>query len=281
MSKANNGKAEKVAIAEAPDSPRLDYRTIVTDSGTNEYVNRILIGTATTGLVRIEWVQARYGQIIPTNWSMVHINQYLNSFIPLRYQVADAQNLICGHLVQGDFQWLWLIEHDTIIPPDAFVTINNYILAAETPIVSGLYYTRSRPSEPILYRGRGTGFYSDWQMGDKVWVDGVPTGCLLVHGGIIRAMWEESEEYTVNYGGQEIVTRRVFDTPRNMWWDPESKEHNLVTGTSDLAWCTRVMKEEFFAKAGWHSYQDKEYPFLVDTEKLFCRHIDPDGAQYP
>lgn len=273
---SSNGTKEAVPAAPPKDSPHLEYRTIIQDSGDSEYVNRLLIATPTTGLVRIEWVQARYGQIIPTNWSMVQVNQYLNSFIPLRYQVADAQNIICGHLVSGDFQWLVLIEHDNLIPPDYFVRINEYIRSAEAPVVSGLYYTRSRPSEPILYRGRGTSFYDEWEMGDRVWVDGVPTGTLLIHGGLIRAMWEESEEYEVN--GQ--TTRRIFDTPRNMWFDPESREHNLVTGTSDLDWCTRVMKEEFLAKAGWNSFQEKEFPFLVDTN-IFCKHIDPGGEQFP
>ncbi len=36
---------------------------------TTKWRNRFLIGTATTGLVRMEWVQARYSQLIPTNWS--------------------------------------------------------------------------------------------------------------------------------------------------------------------------------------------------------------------
>ncbi len=63
----------------------------------------LIVGTATTGLVRIEWLQARYGQIIPTNWSWVQVWQYMaaGSFMPLGYQVDDAQNLICGIAMQA------------------------------------------------------------------------------------------------------------------------------------------------------------------------------------
>ena len=259
-----------------PASPVRDYRVIVQDSNDPGYVNRLLVATPATGLVRVEWMQARYGQIIPTNWSMVQLLQFMDGYYPLRYQVADAQNLIVRELVQKDFEWLLLVEHDNILPPDAFVRFNEYMRAADTPVVSGLYYTRSIPSEPLVYRGRGTSYYDDWELGDLVWCDGVPTGCLLIHGGILREMWADSEEYLI--GNQ--LTRRVFDTPRKQWLSPDDKQFNTTTGTSDLAWCERVMKGGYFAKAGWHDYQDKKYPFLVDTN-IFCKHIDMNGRQYP
>lgn len=257
-------------------SPVRKYRTIVNDSGDPGYVNRLLCATPTTGLVRIEWVQARYGQVVPVNWSMVTMQQFINSFIPLRYQVADAQNLIVKEVITGDFEWLLLIEHDTLLPPDAFVRFNKYMRDADTPVVSGLYYTRSRPSEPLVFRGRGNSFFGDWGLGDCVWCDGVPTGCLLIHGGLLRAMWAEAEEYQI--GNQ--TTRRVFDTPRNLWYDPATEQFNTACGTSDLDWCTRVMKGDYFKKSGWDSYHGMEFPFLVDTN-IFCRHIDMNGMQYP
>jgi hypothetical protein len=259
-----------------PDSPVREYRTIINDSNDPGYTNRLLIGTPTTGLVRIEWVTARYGQIIPTNWSHVQMLQYLNAYIPLRYQVDDAQNLIMKAAVEGDFEWVLLVEHDTILPPDAMLKFNEYMRAEDTPVISGLYYTRSRPSEPLLYRGRGTSFYTNWKMGDKVWVDGVPTGCLLIHVGLIRAMWDEAEEYTI----ANQVTRRIFRTPRDAWASPDDEKFNTLSGTSDLQWCTDVMKGDYFKKAGWKDYARKKYPFLVDTN-IFCRHINPDGEQFP
>ncbi len=255
------------------------YRIITHDSGDPGYVNRILVGTATTGNIRIEWHQAVSGLIVPCNWSHVRMVQPIPavswSYVH-RHQVADAQNVIVKQAVEGDFQWLCLLEHDTCPPPDLFVRFNEYMRDEQVPVVSGLYYTKSRPSEPLIYRGRGTGAYLDWQPGDKVWCDGVPTGCLLIHMGIIRAMWQESEPYTV-YG---VATRRVFDTPRRAWFDPESNQYNTLSGTSDLEWCTRVMTEGFFAKGGWPGYADKQYPFLVDTA-IRCVHIDQNGTTYP
>ena len=263
------------------DPPVRECRAIIKDSGNPGFINRLLIGTATTGLLRIEWVMGRYGQIVPPNWSFVQMNQYLNAYVPLRYQVADAQNLIVREAVNQDFEWLLLVEHDVILPQDTFKRLDEYMREAQVPVVSGLYYTRHRPSVPLVYRGRGTSFYDKWEFGDKVWVDGVPTGCLLIHCALLRAMWEESEEYIIQHpDGRRDVTRKVFDTPRHSWHDPETMHFNIEAGTSDLNWCTRVMENGFFEKSGWKEFEGLEYPFLIDTN-IFCKHINMDGEQFP
>jgi hypothetical protein len=260
----------------ATPNPVRDYRVIVKDSKDPGYVNRILVGTPTTGLVRIEWVQSRFGQVIPTNWSNVIMYQYMNAYIPLRYQVDDAQNLIVKAVVEGDFEWLLLWEHDMIAPPDTMIRLNDYMRNENEPVVSALYFTRSRPSEPLVYRGRGTSFYTGWELGDLVRVDGIPTGLVLIHAGILRAMWEDSEEYQLG----DTVTRRVFNTPRNQWFDQETGQHNTITGTSDLDWSTRVIDGGYLEKAGWTEHAAMEYPFLVDTN-IVCKHINPNGEQFP
>lgn len=274
MFDANNNE-----MPEIEQSPVGEYRIIVKDSNDPGYVNRLMVATPATGLVRIEWVQGRYGQTIPTNWSMVQMLQITNGgMYTLNYQVADAQNVICRAALEGEFEWLLLVEHDTILPHDAFVMFNEYMRSKKVPVVSGLYYTRSFPSEPLLYRGRGTSYYEDWKVGDKVWVDGVPTGCLLIHCGILRAMWDDlaGQEYTVG----DTKTRPVFGTPNRSWVDPETLQVNTTSGTSDLEWCTAVMKGKYFEKAGWPEYQEMQYPFLVDT-RIFCSHINPNGQRFP
>lgn len=256
--------------------PVRQVRNITVDSNDPGYVNRILIATPTTGSVRMEWVQARHGQIVPTNWSQVQLLQFMSSYVPIRFQVDDAQNLIVKEAVDKDFEWLFLLEHDVVIPPDTFVKLNRYMREAHYPVVSGLYFSRSLPSEPLIYRGRGNSYYNDWKLGDLVMADGVPTGCLLIHMALLRAMWEDSEPYTV--AGHAV--RRVFDTPRRSWFDENTGQFNTTSGTSDLDWCSRVIAGDYLRKAGWAGWADKEFPFLVDTG-LFCWHINPDGQKFP
>src|SRR3989304_1803235 len=151
-------------------SPVRPYQRLVHADGT-QYTNRIMIGTACTGLVRIEWVSARYSQIIPMNWSMLLVTQVLGSYIPLGYLVADAQNMIVKAAMEEDMEWLCFIEHDVVIPSHTFLAFNTYMREERVPVVSGLYFTRSRPAEPLVFRGRGTNIHTGWEMGEKVWVD--------------------------------------------------------------------------------------------------------------
>ena len=237
---------------------------------------RIMIGTPTTGLVRIEFVLARFGQVIPCNWSNTDCIQFMHSFAPTEYLVADAQNLIVKNLIEQGHEWLLLLEHDNVLPPGTLIKLNEYMNKGDIPIVSGLYFTKSNPAEPMVYRGRGNSFYADWKMGDKVWCDGVPTGTLLIHASILKAVWDEAPEYMLN----GVKVRRVFQTPEKVWVDPETRATMTETGTSDLEFCTKLMKGKYFEKAGWPEYQKKRYPFLVDTS-IFVKHISQDGVMFP
>lgn len=242
----------------------------------DQWSKRVLIFTPSRGLVRMEWVQARYGQIIPTNWSFVEMTQFINPYVPLGYQLADAQNLMAKMVVEGDYEWVIYIEDDNVLPPDAFLRLNAYMNEGTIPVVSGVYFLKSTYTEPLVYRGRGTSHFAKWQLNDRVWVDGIPFGLRLEHGSLIKEAWKTSEEYTV--GG--VQTRRVFSQPRAMWFDEESGGVIAKGGTTDLEWCTRLMKEKIFEKAGWPKFQKMKYPFLVDT-RIFVKHIDQNGVMWP
>jgi len=240
--------------------------------------NRILIATPTLGNIRMEWAAARWSQIIPCNWGAAFGQFGAYQHFPMGYLVAEAQNIAVHVAVEQNFEWLLLHEDDVILPLDAYSTLNIHMREAKYPIISGLYYLKGYPTEPIIYRGRGNGPFTKFKIGDKVWVDGVPTGCLLIHESIFRLMWKESIMYEAAKG---TLVKKVFETPSKVFRDPETGLYKGECGTSDLYWCDRVMKENVLKRAGWKDIAKKQYPFLVDTN-IFCKHIDfASGTQYP
>jgi hypothetical protein len=249
--------------------------------------NKILIGTPTLGIVRFEWSANRWGQIIPCNWQTGHLPigmpgvYHVKASGVLGCLVADAQNVIVQEVIEKDYEWLFLHEDDVLIPPDLFLKLNDYMREGEIPVISGLYYTKSEPSEPVVYRGRGNSYYGNWKRGDKVWVDGVPTGCLLINASILKLMYDDAEEYTVKFPGLIRKVRKVFESPRRVWQDPETGYLNSNVGTSDLFWCDSVIKGDYLKKAGYAKIARRKYPFLVDTT-ILCKHIDlHSGKQFP
>ncbi len=279
MSVMKNGKPSarggKVLVPAQKGTPIRPIRQITLDSGNDHWINRLLMVTPTRGLIRIEWHSAVRGMIVPPNHSMVSMVQHINAFYPTRFSVADAQNLAVREAIERDFEWLIFLEDDVLPPVDMLLRLDHYVRNGP-PVVSGLYYTKANPSQPLIYRGRGTGPYLDFKMGEQVWCDGLPMGCCLIHMGLLRAMWEDAQPYQV--AGSPHHTREVFVSPARAWVSPTG-DVNVTTGTSDLEWCDRVVAGGYFKKSGWGQYARKRYPFLVDTA-IKCGHIAPDGTMY-
>jgi hypothetical protein len=262
----------------APLNVTLGDNIILKNESKTPIRNRILIGTPTLGIVRIEWATARYGQVIPCNWTVAGIHVGYSHTYPLGYLVADAQNILVDVAVKQNYEWLFLIEDDVIMPPDCFLKLNEYMKDGTVPVVSGLYFLKSNPPEPLVYRGRGNGACYDWKMGEKIWVDGVPTGCLLIKGDILKLMYDESPDYVTGNGQ---MVKKVFETPAKAWLDPETGNYQSAMGTSDLYWCDRVMREKVLQRTGYKKIGNQKNPFLLDTS-IFCKHVDmSSGTQYP
>jgi hypothetical protein len=237
---------------------------------------RLLIGIPMTGLVRAEWHHSLMNLVVPTNWSHGYIASALPQFIPLGYSVANARNLVAQKAVLEGYEWLFFIDHDVILPIDTYIRFNAYIRSEEYPVVGGLYFTKSAPAEPLIYRGRGNSYYDKWKMGDKVTCDGMGLGCHMINVKLLKLMWEEAEWYNV-YGDR---VKKIFTTPRVAMKNDFGDFVGGMVGTEDLPWYERIMKDSFLERAGWPQLQTEEFPFLCDTN-IFCRHIDQAGNQFP
>lgn len=238
--------------------------------------HRIIVGIPMTGIVRSEWMMARYSQVVPCNWAQIDMIKWIDPYSPLGFMVADARNIVANEAVNGNYDWLFFIDHDVMLAPGTILKMNDYMLKPESPIVSGLYFTKSVPSEPLIYRKRGTGYFPDWKLGDKVWVDGTPMGCTLIDVKLLKVVAEEVDEYIVD--GKRI--KRIFETPSRIFQNPEDLSWETSSGTEDLEFCSRVIEHKLLEKCGWGKLSKKEFPFILDTS-IFCKHIDFSGVQYP
>lgn len=230
-------------------------------------LHRVLLGTPSLGTVRMEWHNAVTGLVVPCNWSN-------STSTPLGFLVDDAQNLLVDQCLRDGFQWLLLLEDDVVPPPDLLLRFAKYIAAGDEPIVSGLYHLKGS-DEPLIYRGRGNGAYRKFTPGERIRVDGIPTGCCLIHRHILRVLHTEAEPYTLRANGQGITLKRVFQTPRSAFVDEGTGAYQKLIGTSDLHFCDEVRAKGVLATAGWPKLQKLRYPYLCDTA-IRCGHIDRD-----
>jgi len=236
---------------------------------------RLLISVATEGWIRFEWAHSRFGQVIPVNWECQGFDI---NYTVCGYSIHDAYNLIVKKALDMGVEWLVIIEDDVLVPPNLFLRFAEYMDAGDIPVVSGLYYTKSEPAIPLLFRGRGNGAFNGWKLGQKVWVDGIPMGCLLIHTSILKWLWDREKAYKASDGTD---LKMVFETPRVLFYDPEKGGIERQEGTQDLHFFDRVISNNVLKETGWKKVARKKYPFLCDTS-ILCKHIDRgSGRQYP
>jgi hypothetical protein len=233
---------------------------------TGKYKHKLLVGTPTLGNIRIEFHNAVNGLVMPVNFQ-------ISNQTPIGFLVADAQNLIAKDALARGFEWLLFLEDDVLVPPDLLLRLEPYMQAKTVPMVSGLYPLKSTIPMPFIFRGRGTGVFTDFKVGDKVWADGVPTGCLLLHTSLLEAFLKIVPTYTLTANGQPLHLPRIFETPRKAYSDAGTGSYQKLVGTSDLYFCDQLREHNILAKAGWKKAAAKPYPYLVDTN-INCGHIE-------
>lgn len=231
-----------------------------------KYQHRVLIGTPTMGTVRIEWHHGICGLVIPTNWAN-------STQSPIGFHTPDGQNLIVDEAIRRGFEWVLFIEDDVVVPCDTLIRLLPYLEKGNIPVVSGLYHLKGARQEPMIYRGRGNGAFRDWKPGEKVWADGVPTGCLLVHASILKVYADEADSYVLRSNGANITLKKIFESPRLAFTDAGAHAYQKLIGTSDLYFCDEVGRRGILKKAGWGDIAKRKFPFLVDTS-IRCGHVD-------
>lgn len=109
------------------------------------------------------------------------------------------RNLIVENFLKTDSDWLFWIDADTVIP---IGTIER-LLSTKKKFISGLYYAKHQPHNPIAYFSNGCSYKSInqnnvWERGEILEVDSVGFGCMLTH----RSIFEDIKK---NYIVKQIV----------------------------------------------------------------------------
>lgn len=195
---------------------------------------KILIGVPSLGIVTMSWVSNFVLMSSPPDvaWSW---------YFPIGKSVADARNICIDVALARGCDYVLFLDDDVLAPPN---TLNKLYTLARTgkKVVSGLYYSKSSISEPLIFRGDGTGPFLDWEVGDLVQVTSCPMGCALINTEIFR-----------------IMEKPWFQTPSEAYFLPETKEWIRMRGTEDIYWCNKAVRLGF--------------DIWVDTS-IVCGHID-------
>jgi SAM-dependent methyltransferase len=146
----------------------------------------------------------------PISWEWS--DAYASLQIPLgashaRYRVigeivATARNLIAEHALNIKADWLLFLSDDVIPPGNIF----DLLVRHKKKLVTGIYWTKSFPKQPYIWKDILLGPHEDWKYGEFFKIDWAGCDALLIHTDVLRAIeppWF-SHDWTFNENQPKI-----------------------------------------------------------------------------
>lgn len=150
------------------------------------------IGVPTFGKVTIEWAM-----------NFHHMGVGLAVYVSYLYiknkRVDIAKNEICEQAVKSNADWVFLLDDD-VLPPQN--TLMKMIRLAFGPpyldVINGVYWSKSDPPMPLLFRGDMKGSVWNWHVGDLIKIDAAGAGCTFIKTKVLKALKKPwfNTEYT-------------------------------------------------------------------------------------
>lgn len=173
------------------------------------YGMNVVVGIPSFGMVSTYFMQARGSQQFPLVSSAI-------DKIVLNRPIADARNEIVEFALQQNANYIYWLDDDVIAPPDAFLRMYNQ----HKDIINGVYWSKSNPPMPLLFRNHLEGPYWDWHVGDLIEIDAAGMGLTLVKTDVYRKMAKElpGPWYSVEYSSFAGVKASPFNNTEDLYF---------------------------------------------------------------
>ncbi len=105
------------------------------------------------------------------------------------YRVDIAKQKLAEMAVANNCQFLFMLDDDVLCPPDTLLKmIKLWKSDPKYKIISGVYWSKSNPPLPLIFRGNLEGSYWDWKTTDLITADGAGAGCLFIDCEVLKKM---------------------------------------------------------------------------------------------
>ena len=191
----------------------------------------VVIGIPSFGMVSTYFAQARSSMGFPL------VSSSIDKYV-LNKPIAEARNEIVEFALSQGAQYIFWLDDDVIAPPDAFLKLFTH----NKDIINGVYWSKSNPPMPLLFRDHLRGPYYDWRVGDLIEIDAAGNGLTLVKTEVYRKMAQELKGpwYSTDY--LSFPKMESFSSPPNntedlyFYWKARSLGYKIWADTSVQAY---------------------------------------------
>lgn len=175
----------------------------------------VVVGIPSFGMLSTYFYQSMKGQQYPLVSSAV-------DKIVLNKPIADARNEIVQYALDQGANYIFWVDDDVIPPPDAFLKMYNH----QKDIVNGVYWSKSNPPMPLLFRNHLEGPYWDWHIGDFIEIDAAGNGLTLVKTDVYRKISETvgGPWYSTEYVSFKNATQSPANNTEDLYFYWKAKK---------------------------------------------------------
>ena len=145
---------------------------------------RILMGIPTTNAARMStaWIDGIHNLQMP-------LGSALGKHWVQDRPIAEARNVLCRAAIEANVDYLFMVGDDVIPPGNTLLLMLDHIghdamdendQGVHVDMITGIYWTKTYPAEPYIWRGLLKGTYRDWSAGEFMPVDFAGCDCLLI-----------------------------------------------------------------------------------------------------
>lgn len=181
----------------------------------NKHGISVVVGIPTFGMVSHYFAQARQGQMFPLVSSSV--DMYVKG-----KPIAEARNEIVQYALDAGANYIYWLDDDVIAPPDAFLKLWKH----QKDIINGVYWSKSNPPMPLLFRGHLDMPYLNWHMGDLIEIDAAGNGLTLVKTDVYRTIADKigGPWYSTEYGSFPGVKASPHNNTEDLYFYWKAKK---------------------------------------------------------
>lgn len=179
------------------------------------YGAHIVVGIPSFGMVSTYFLQARQGQQMPLVSSSI-------DKIVLDKPIAEARNEIVEFALSQNANYIYWLDDDVIPAPDAFMKLYRH----QKDIINGVYWSKSNPPMPLLFRGHLEGPYWKWRVGDLIEIDAAGNGLTLVKTDVYRTISDKlgGPWYSTEYASFAGVKESPYNNTEDLYFYWKAKK---------------------------------------------------------
>ena len=98
--------------------------------------------------------------------------------------VDEARNMLVAYARNMGAKYIFFLDDDVLAPHDAIIRLHGL----KTGVATGVYYTKTQPSTPVILMKTQPAGFEDWVYGETIEVDYCGAGCLLINMEVFDAI---------------------------------------------------------------------------------------------